>query len=44
MELVQVVVQLKNDVNTLQPEEYITAIKVRHGAADFQHCIIVIMQ
>uniref|UniRef100_A0A674B8N2 non-specific protein-tyrosine kinase n=1 Tax=Salmo trutta TaxID=8032 RepID=A0A674B8N2_SALTR len=27
MELVQVVVQLKNDVNTLQPEEYITVIK-----------------
>uniref|UniRef100_A0A4W5LHW0 non-specific protein-tyrosine kinase n=1 Tax=Hucho hucho TaxID=62062 RepID=A0A4W5LHW0_9TELE len=27
MELVQVVVQLKNDVNTLQPEEYITIIK-----------------
>uniref|UniRef100_A0A4W5QK78 non-specific protein-tyrosine kinase n=1 Tax=Hucho hucho TaxID=62062 RepID=A0A4W5QK78_9TELE len=29
MELVKVVVQLKNDVNTLQPEQYINVVKVK---------------
>lgn len=29
MELVKVVVQLKNDVNTLQPEQYINIVKVK---------------